>query len=305
MAKAAALGLGLLALAACDLPTGANRPEPPSVTPPTVSEKSQSLRNYYAALQADELARGLLRTDGGGPDTPYTADMLARNFERIAFYGEYAEGANLQKPGGQSGGLRRWAKPVRFHAEFGASVPDAMRTQDLADIRAYASRLAAATGHSISYSGIGANFHVLVMSEDDKDQLTTRIRQLVPNADPRSAALLRDLPRSIQCIVMTTSDPANPYEYTAAVAVVRAEHPDLLRKSCYHEEMAQGLGLANDSPNARPSIFNDDDEFALLTTHDEALLAMLYDPRLSIGMPLDQARPILSILAREQTGQAF
>ena len=31
------------------------------------------------------------------------------------------------------------------------------------------------------------------------------------------------------------------------------DDPDLLRLSCMHEEIAQGLGLANDSPLARPS----------------------------------------------------
>ena len=127
----------------------------------------------------------------------------------------------------------------------------------------------------------------------------------MPNADPRSVALLRNLPRSIQCIVMTTSEPSNPFEHDTALAVVRAEHPDLLRKSCYHEEMAQGLGLSNDSPNARPSIFNDDDEFALLTSHDEKLLTMLYDPRLRQGMTADEARPVTRILARELMGQSL
>jgi len=70
-----------------------------------------------------------------------------------------------------------------------------------------------------------------------------------------------------------------------------------------HEELAQGLGLANDSPAARPSIFNDDDEFALLTSHDEKLLAILYDPRLRAGMDVDTALPVVRILAREQMGQ--
>ena len=62
------------------------------------------------------------------------------------------------------------------------------------------------------------------------------------------------------------------------------------------------MGLTNDSPAARPSIFNDDDEFALLTTHDEMLLAMLYDNRLSIGISAEQARPIVRQMAREQLG---
>ena len=75
-----------------------------------------------------------------------------------------------------------------------------------------------------------------------------------------------------------------------------------MRQSCVHEELAQGLGLADDSPQARPSIFNDDDEFALLTTHDEELLRLLYSPELVPGMTADQARPIIHRLLAERRG---
>ena len=90
--------------------------------------------------------------------------------------------------------------------------------------------------------------------------------------------------------------------YTKAVALIRGEHPDLLRLACIHEELAQGLGLANDSPQARPSIFNDDEEFGLLTTHDELLLRMLYDPRLTPGMSAAEAAPIARRIASELMG---
>jgi hypothetical protein len=69
-----------------------------------------------------------------------------------------------------------------------------------------------------------------------------------------------------------------------------------------HEELAQGLGLANDSPLARPSIFNDDEEFALLTPQDALMLRMLFDPRLQPGMSLDEARPIIDQMAQELLG---
>jgi len=72
-----------------------------------------------------------------------------------------------------------------------------------------------------------------------------------------------------------------------------------MRLSCIHEEMAQAMGLANDSPTARPSIFNDDEEFALLTRHDELLLKMLYDRRLRLGMTPLQARPLLPAIAED------
>ena len=90
--------------------------------------------------------------------------------------------------------------------------------------------------------------------------------------------------------------------YVQAVAVVRAELPDALRLSCYHEELAQGLGLANDSPRARPSIFNDDEEFAWLTKMDEKLLRILYDPRLRPGMTEAEAGPLVETIAAELMG---
>ena len=66
----------------------------------------------------------------------------------------------------------------------------------------------------------------------------------------------------------------------------------MLRKSCLQEEITQSLGLTNDSDRARPSIFNDDQEFAVVTEHDEMLLRLLYDPRLRTGMSAQEAMPI-------------
>ena len=61
--------------------------------------------------------------------------------------------------------------------------------------------------------------------------------------------------------------------------------------------------MANDSPRARPSIFNDDEEFALLTPHDELLLEMLYDDRFQPGMTIDEAAPIARVIAAELTNR--
>ncbi|TCK99384.1 Protein of unknown function (DUF2927) [Shimia isoporae] len=298
--------LSLAALVACDAidTSGTTRPEPSAPSTETVSEASQSLRNYYVHVQQDLQARGLLRIDGGGPDTPFTADMLARNFERIAFFEEYARDSGFSRKG-QASDLRRWDKPVRVSLEFGPSVSEVNKAKDRETLNSLVPRLAKATGHKISQSAARANFHVLVMGYDDRDALETRVAQLLPNASTTTRNLFLNLPRDLYCFVVAFPDAENSSTYGKAVAFVRAEHPDLLRKSCFHEEVAQGLGLANDSPSARPSIFNDDDEFALLTTHDEMLLSMLYDARLSPGMTVDEARPIIYILAREQTGRIY
>lgn len=274
----------------------------PAAAPSGPSAQSQSLRDYYTRYQQELLAQGLLRHDGGGPDTPYSAEDLARNFERIVFYDEYARGGGLAAATPLPGRLRRWPGAVRIVAEFGPSVSNAVRSQDLATVRGYTGRLARATGHPITYSAAAPNFHVLVMGEDDRSYAINRIKQILPDISANSLGIFRSLPRSIHCLVVAFSKNGQAHSYNAAIAFVRAEHPDLVRKSCYHEEMAQGLGLANDSPYARPSIFNDDDEFALLTTHDEMLLKILYHPRLYPGISLGEARPIIFDLARSLTG---
>lgn len=297
-------GLSLVALAACDgLSPGSGTGTAPVAPPP--SAESEELRAYYTSVQQDLLVRGLLRTDGGGPDTPYTPAMLARNFEQIAFFDEYVRGQGLLKSSNGAGQLSRWNGPVRVSVEFGASVPGNQRKHDEAEVSAYVQRLAGLTEHPISTSRSRPNFHVLIMGRDDTEQLEARLRQIMPGASGSTIGLFTNPPRDIHCLVATTSEPGNGNAYRRAVALVRAEHPDLLRKSCFHEEIAQGLGLANDSPDARPSIFNDDEEFALLTTHDEALLSMLYDPRLRIGMSLTEARPVIHLMAREKAGRLY
>lgn len=306
MRRAIGISLGLLiTLAACD-DVRAPSPKPDvAPPPPQPSAESAALRSYYGKVQADLLARGLLRTDGGGPDTPFTPDMLARNFERIAFYDEYTSGAGLERAADKAGHLRRWDGPVKVKMEFGPSVPAAQRQLDEATVGPYIQRLARVSGHAIRQTSANPNFHVLVMGADDQAHLTARLDTLLPGASAKTRDLFTNAPRHIYCFVVALASDTNPTTYTSAVALIRAEHPDLLRKSCFHEEIAQGLGLANDSPEARPSIFNDDEEFALLTTHDEKLLAMLYDRRLTTGMSVDEARPLVYILSREQTGQNF
>ncbi|WP_299925496.1 DUF2927 domain-containing protein [uncultured Pelagimonas sp.] len=277
-------------------PTGLVPPPPAPVQParPTgPSAASKELMDYYARVQNDLLVRGLLRTDGGGPDTAFTDTMLIRNFEQIALAEEYERGAGLTPSSGTPSAVKKWTKPIRMVTEFGAGVPKDQIAEDQARVAAYAARLARITGHPIQMSAQDPNFHVLFMSEDDTSKIAPRIQQLVPDVTPSALRVFDDLPRSIHCLVVAFSDTINGYDYGQAIAIIRSEHPDLLRRSCIHEEIAQGLGLGNDDPRARPSIFNDDDEFALLTTHDEMLLKILYDPRLRPGMTRDQARPVV------------
>ncbi|KJZ19694.1 DUF2927 domain-containing protein [Loktanella sp. S4079] len=278
-----------------------NKPSPPP-EPLAPSEASKQLAVYYQRLQNDLLTQGLLRGDGGGPDTQFTDTQLARNFVRIALFNEYRDDSDFRNANSTVSKLRRWDDPIRMAVSFGQTVPYAQRDQDIASVRSYAARLSRITGVPIKFEDENANFHVFFLGEDDRRAFEPQLRQLIPTISDATVRALIDLPRDQLCVVIGTFAPGRSH-YTKAIAVIRAEHPNLMRSACIHEELAQGMGLANDSPSARPSIFNDDEEFALLTTHDELLLQMLYDPRLETGMDPATAAPIARIIARDLMAQ--
>ncbi|MEM9975649.1 MAG: DUF2927 domain-containing protein [Pseudomonadota bacterium] len=276
----------------------ATRAAPPGTTPAPLTNESRALSVYYQDVQDSLLSRGMLRTDGGGSDAPVSAAMLARNFERIAMYEEYAMVGGRMVAKQTPSLLHRWEEPVRLQLEFGGSVPQATRRADSRHVAGLVNRLARSTGHPISQVRSGGNFHVFVVSEHERRALVPRLKEIMPNIGLGTLKAVTRMPRSSYCLVFAY-DPDNRGIYRQAVAVIRAEHPDLMRLSCYHEEIAQGLGLSNDSPMARPSIFNDDEEFGLLTGHDDMLLRMLYDRRLTPGMTPARAKPIVRQIAGE------
>ncbi|OZA02446.1 MAG: hypothetical protein B7Y02_16920 [Rhodobacterales bacterium 17-64-5] len=227
--------------------------------------------------------------------------MLAENFMRIALYTEYRRGTSGLVRAETEGELRRWEVPVRVGLRFGASVPADRQATDRAQVASYLARLSRITGHPIALDDNDPNFLIHVVSEDERIALGPRLRAALPGLAPSDIAGVTNLPSTTYCVVYAVSEGSSG-AYTRAFAVVRAEHPDLLRLSCLHEEIAQALGLPNDSPRARPSIFNDDEEFALLTDHDELLLRILYSRELRPGMTADEAQPIVYSLARRLLG---
>lgn len=273
----------------------------PAVEPTPETPASAAARAYYDEVQRGMLSQGLLRTDGGGADTPYSDRMLADNFIRIALYDEYdrSDASTVQRQ--TTSALRRWQQPVRVGLRFGDSVSAQMRATDTARVGSYLQRLQGLTGHAIRLDDNRPNFWVYIVSEDERQALGPVLRAAMPGLTPNDVSGITAMARSTYCIVYAQSAGASGI-YTGAFAVIRAEHPDLLRLSCIHEEIAQGLGLPNDSPQARPSIFNDDEEFALLTTQDEMMLRMLYNPALRPGMTEAEARPIVETLARRLMG---
>lgn len=286
------------------MPPDTLAPPAPRPLPEEPSTESLELAAYYKRVEAGHRTRGLLRADGGGPDVPFDAAMLARSFEAIAFSREFSDVGNALVRREDKSILNRWETPVLIEPVFGPAVADTQRAEDTASIGRFAERLSKATGHPVSMVRNGGNFRVLIVTEDQRRRIGPTLKRMLPEIRQREIDVIQSLDRTTYCVVVA-SDPRNDGVLRRAVAVIRAELPPLLRLSCIHEEIAQGLGLANDSPGARPSIFNDDDEFGRLTTMDEKMLAMLYDPALQPGMTAEQARPIVQELAAALAAPTF
>ncbi|MHA3978905.1 DUF2927 domain-containing protein [Halovulum sp. GXIMD14794] len=270
---------------------------PPASQEPDLS--GPALEYLYAETAYAIRLNGGLRTDRAPADAPLSIDTLAKNFEEIAFFTEFARRGNGRLKRSREIRLTRWAEPVRVGVIFGESVPPDQRKKDLAVIEDLLSRYRKLTGLDIRYVPTGdVNFIVLILERLEQRALASAIL----DEGDFPAALARDLWDSRPSLLCSASL-FGPNErnggIAVAVALVKAEHRGLMRTSCFHEEMTQALGLLNDSDEVRPSIFNDDEEFALLTVHDEILLRMLYDPRLTEGMSLEQARPMLRQIAAD------
>ena len=120
--------LSMAGIAGCDLlkSPGMRLSDPPNLAaiapaaPP--SAQSAALRAYYAKVQSGLLEQGLLRTDSGTRDAPFTDRILAENFIKIAAFDEYTSTANGPVQSQSPSTIRRWQTPVRIGLIFGASV---------------------------------------------------------------------------------------------------------------------------------------------------------------------------------------
>ncbi|MEM1383729.1 MAG: DUF2927 domain-containing protein [Pseudomonadota bacterium] len=240
----------------------------------------------YAQYTETLIALGDLRTETAPSDAPFTNADLIRNFSRIALRHE----VDIEQIGSDANAapnpLQRWEAPIRYRL-FGAGVT----MEDVAETASFLNRLAHLTGLEIEPATEDVNLMILVTDRTEREQFSRALRQLNPGLGDSFDAWRQS--RAVVCMATNLFSRDAPDEIVFGMVVIGSEVTGLLRQSCLHEEITQALGLGNDHPEVRPSIFNDDEEFALLTEHDEWLLRILYDRRLEIGMTDEEALPLV------------
>ncbi len=250
----------------------------------------------YSSLASNLQAKGHLRTATAPEDVVFTAEDLAQAFEKIVFRYEFhfengrLVNEPLEKP------LKRWSGHIRYRL-----TGDAVTEQDAQTVAELTGRLSRLTGLSFERVTGRHDMLISIASRKGRKRVSRNLKKAGLKAYRERYDIWRETPGWV-CGATLSSDWRAPGRLVYAHVFIGAEATGVLRRACLHEEIAQSLGLTNDSPDARPSIFNDDQEFALLTRHDALLMRALYDQRLSPGMGADEAMPIARRILAELAG---
>lgn len=252
---------------------------------------------YWQAFQASLKLEGKLRTERQPADVPFTHADLTEHFGKTAFGidPEFVERMSQEQLDNVDV-VRKWVRPIRF-AAYGTIPPTDQSVMDgLFD------RLRDTTQIPIDHETEG-NWNMGIYFFD-YDQRRTFLSYLDNSDDADlyelfSSLFSDDYICSGTLLRRTTDEGELTGEIDHVFIFIRAELPSAMRHSCIEEEIAQAMGLIRDDDDVRPSLFNEDEEFAFLTEHDEYLLRILYDPRIRPGAGRDEAIPIARRIAEE------
>ena len=183
----------------------------------------------------------------------------------------------------RAGRIIKWAKPVRV------GVLGERRGEVLPLVRLHAQHLRTITGHDIRAVDDGEiDIAVIVVARLDRANVAAHasiFRRLFRDEAAYEAYLGRIERGEFRPICLSTlRTRGQTSEIALAVSFIPLDRGRDVVYQCIVEELAQLLGLPNDSDEIEPSIFNDRSPHIDLTDRDALFLRVLYDPRIVPGM---------------------
>lgn len=263
-------------------------------------------------------ATGGLRSERDPTDAPIDAALLATNFRKIAYDLEldpFGIGEELPEED-QRPYLKRWTDKITLQVVSG---PNVSASADI-DAHIFMERLSEISGVNVAIADDyllkrepegPTNLLVFMGDGEFFDMVLDEIVAQEQRADGDREGRLRYFHGFVELwhsaaspcggtfFTTLADDGVDTGQIRAAIVLIRTDLAAPNTQSCIEEELAQVMGLPNDDSTVRPSLFNDDEEFAFMTRHDELLLRILYDARLRPGMSPEQSMPIVRQIARE------
>jgi hypothetical protein len=213
----------------------------------------------------------------GGADESLSNAQVVDNLMEIVFGSEFV--------GEDSNVVRKWTVPLRIAIyakepqRYGALVEPVL--QQLRGLTGLDMRL-------VDRAAPAQNAYILILG---REQFYAYAQShLSPGKNPRTNTYL-------DCFGVFAADRGGAINELTAVIPESAS--ETTKRSCVTEEVAQALGLPNDSFTVKPSIFNDDDEYQDLTWQDRLFLRVVYDPRVRPGMTRGAFEPLAKRIVGE------
>lgn len=184
---------------------------------------------------------------------------LSERFRKIAFTAEGGADGEERK-------IRKWDKPItlKIHAVRGQQVKDLVQKT----LR----KLASLSGMAFNLVERGKEADINLHIVDLDDYAALRSQFNVPESPWEVSS----------CFFSLETDEKGAIN-KATIAIPAAFGEDYVRH-CIVEEMAQVMGLTNDSPDIGPTIFDDTRNPCMMTDQDEILIRALYNRAIEPGM---------------------
>jgi hypothetical protein len=205
--------------------------------------------------------------------TDFSDADIVEGFMKTAFGAEFQLAGRVDR-------IRKYAMPVRVFAEGGSRE----RRRQLAAV----------------VTDIGMRVqHLDIAMAQTREAATIEVR-LVRDRDlyPTIARLYgRERAREIK----TSLDPQclsgfrknDKFEIEHSDVVLATDVSDFTFLDCAYEELLQALGPINDTGSVPWTMFNDQVQMGFFDVYDQYILNLLYDPRVSPGMTVEEVKAVL------------
>src|SRR5580700_11408600 len=203
----------------------------------------------------------------------FTDAEIIDGFLKTAFGAEYHLAGRVDR-------IRKYTAPVRVFADGKRSDRKAQLAKVIADIGARIRNLDIA----MAETGDAANISVKLVRDRDLDRTIAesygkeRAREIRTSLDP-------------QCLSGFRKN--ENYEIQHSDVILTVDNGDFVFLDCAYEELLQSLGPINDTASVPWTMFNDKVSMGFFDVYDQYILNLLYDPRITAGMDVEQVKAVL------------
>ncbi len=206
--------------------------------------------------------------------TRFSIAELTRGFLSLAFGSDLRIGAAPR-------GIRRFDHPIRAAVISDGSVDRAAAMQRI--LEEYAAKV---PGLHLTVVAATADFDIEVRLIDQKD-FTSALTAAF------GAKIAKTFVRRTNPQCMTSVNSSADGGILRSVSFIVVDQGDKMFLDCAYHELLHAIGLSNHDQRNPWTALNQNRTVGYLTVYDRALLTLLYDPRMRLGMTAGKARSVL------------